>query len=310
MAPSDRDLLGDAAQPSTSTAGSGASAASHAGSSTGGSVGGAGGEGAVPTAGGDGSLPGAGGEGGHADFSALIPQAGLALWLMADHGIGEVESGVALWADFSLNEADAKQSLGSLQPKLVTGANGLPLLELDGVDDHFALPQGFADFSAGLSAFIIASEASDQDCPSLLHLSNEAEVQDIEIGRYLGAVHYEVADQDVTGIENTFGIGPLALVGVVHAPSKPPELRLNGLLMTDDGSVALPEVKPRTNNFIGRSLYSGCEKFHGRIGEVILYSRALSTEDRLAVELYLQGKWSYEPPVKTKPGPGEIPAAN
>ncbi|MDF3066786.1 MAG: hypothetical protein K0R38_2387 [Polyangiaceae bacterium] len=319
MAPSDAELLGKMTRPTSSNAGSDGSGESNGGavtkgganSGSSGSLGGAG-ETELPPLGGDGSLPGAGGERGNSDFSSLIPQDGLALWLMADHGIGEVEGGaVAVWSDFSVNESDAKQSLGSLQPKLVPNARGsLPLLEFDGVDDRLSLPSGFADFSAGLSVFIIASQSSDQGCPSLLQLSNEPEAQDVEVGRFHGAVHYEVAEDDVWGEDDSFALQQLVLVGVTHAPGKNPELQLNAMHMETGTFTALPEVKERTNNFIGRSLYQGCEPFHGRIGEIILYSRALDTTERLAVHLYLQNKWSYEPPVKTKPGPGEIPAAN
>lgn len=255
-------------------------------------------------------MPSPGGEGSGGDFSSLIPQEGLALWLMADHGIGDAGDGkVALWADFSPNLADAKQSSGTLQPRLVPGdGNGLPLVEFDGTNDQLALPAGFADFSAGLSAFVLASQSSDQTCPSLLHLSNNPEEQDIEIGRFHGAVHYEVEEDDVWGPDSTFGLDQLVLVGVTHAPGTAPVLQLNGVFMAEGSFTALPAAETRANNFIGRSLYAGCEPFHGRIGEIILYARALERDERLAVQSYLQSKWSYEPPVPIKPGPGEIPA--
>lgn len=313
MAPSDADLLGSAAQSSSSSAGSPGSVPSQGGSPGAGtsSVSGEGGETALPPLEGEVAAPGMAGAGGTNELSAPIPREGLALWLMADHGVGEVDGGgVAVWADFSTNEADAKQSIGGLQPRLVPGANGaLPLLEFDGEDDQLALPEGFADFSAGLSLFIVASQSTEQHCPSLLHLSNEPETQDVEVGRFQGAVHYEVADDEVSGPDNTFALQQLVLVGVVHAPSKAPELRLNGVFMATGDFTSLPEVKPRANNFIGRSLHDGCEPFHGRVGEIILYSRALDSTERGAVQRYLQGRWSYEPPVKTKPGPGEFPAA-
>ena len=260
--------------------------------------------------GGDGQLPASsGGAGGSPDLPVLIPQDRLALWLMADHGIGAVEDGgVAVWADQSLNEADAKQSITSLRPSVVEAADGVPqMLEFDGVDDQLALPEGFGDFKAGLSIFVVASESTDQSCPSLLHLSNAPEEQDIEVGRFHGSVHYEVGDDDVWGPENAFGLNQNLLLGVVHAPGKAPELRLNGVFMAMGGFTALPVVASRSNNFIGRSLYNGCEAFHGKIGEIIVYARALTSTERDAVQRYLQSKWGYEPPVKTKPGPGEIP---
>lgn len=230
---------------------------------------------------------------------------------MADHGIGEVEGDrVAIWADFSPNEGAAKQLSAALQPKLRPAADGSPpLVELDGTDDQLALPDGFSDFSAGLSAFVIAKAATDTSCQALLHLSNGGEAEGIQLGRYKGSVHYEVGGPSVTGPDNAFTLAQRMLVGVVHAPGKVPEVRLNGVFMASGNFTDLPVNKVRTTNFVGRSLYRDCQPFQGQIGEIILYSRALDASEREAVQSYLQSKWSYEPPVKTKPVPGEIPAA-
>jgi hypothetical protein len=266
------------------------------------------GEGAVP--------PGLGGAGGSPDFSGLIPQDKLVLWLMADHGVGPPDGErVAVWADYSPNEADAYQSLDVLQPSVVPAAGGVPpMIEFDGQNHQLALRPGlseFSDFSAGLSAFIIASEVDDRNCPSLLQLSNGPEEQDIEIGRDNGTIHYEVDLADTYGMPNAFGLNQRLLLGVIHAPDELPEVRLNGVFMgmgQDEKSRVLPVLMPRLNNFIGRSLYSECALFHGRIGEIILYARAVDSAEREAIQRYLQDKWSYEPPIKTKPGPGEIQA--
>jgi len=312
LAPTNAELMGDAA-PSMAPGGVPGVGGSSANELGGGSEGGD-----RPVnppslpSGGDGQLPdSSGGAGGSPDSSVLIPQDGLALWLMADHGIGAVEDGgVAVWADQSVNEADAKQSITSLRPSVAEAADGLPqMLEFDGIDDQLALPEGFGDFRAGISIFVLASQRTDQSCPSLLHLSNAPEEQDIEVGRFHGSVHYEVGDHDVGGPENAFGLNQNLLLGVVHAPAKAPELRLNGVFMATGGFTTLPVFASRSNNFIGRSLYGGCEPFHGKIGELIVYARALDSTERDAVQRYLQSKWRYEPLVKTKPTPGEIPYA-
>lgn len=313
MAPSDAELLGGVVPSATPPASGGDPGESKGGagarSSGPNASGGEDDAASPPAAGGQGASASAGGEAAE-DFSSLIPQQGLALWLMADHGVGDFDGGVAVWSDFSLNEADAKQSVPSLQPKVVPGPRDLSLLEFDGVDDQLSLSPGFADFSEGLSAFVIGSELSDQPCSSFLHLSKASEEQDVEVGRLHGALHYEVADDDVWGLQNTFGLDQLYLLGVLHEPSKAPVLRLNGTLMIEGPFTALPVVTARTSNFIGRALYNDCEPLHGRIGEIILYSRALTMDEQAVVQGYLQNKWSYEPPVKVKPGPGELPAAN
>lgn len=230
---------------------------------------------------------------------------------MADHGVGEVEGGlVARWADFSPREADAWQPISALQPKLLPGAGSVPaVLSFDGVDDQLTLPEGFADFSAGLSAFIVASVSTDTVCQAFLELSNGGEMDDVHVGRSHGSVHYEVSSPSVWGPDNAMAVGERVLVGVVHAPNASPELRLNGAFMVNGEFTDLPLVTTRKYNFLGRSLYSACQPFQGTLGEVIVYSRALSSSERAGVQGYLQAKWTYEPPVISKPGPGEIPAA-
>lgn len=316
LAPSDADLMGETAP--SSTAGMGPEPA-RGGANDGGGSGGmpdaAGGnepDDAAPPAGGDAATAqGLGGAGGSSDLPALIPQNGLVLWLMADRGVAPPGgSQVALWADQSLKEADAWQSLDTLQPTVAAStADGPPMIAFDGVSHQLALPEGFGDFRAGLSVFIIASQSADVDCPSLLHLSNGPELEDIEIGRDRGTIHYEVGNHDAWGPENAFVLNQRVLLGVVHAPRAAPELRLNGVFMASGDFNELPPVAARESNFIGRSLYSECQLFPGEIGEIIVYARAVDGAERDAIQGYLQAKWSYEPKIKSKPGPGEIEGA-
>lgn len=314
LAPSDADLMGQAAQSTTPSSGAeaGGEGATVAGGGAAGAPGGAAADGVPPLSGGEGSLPsGFAGAAVGSEFSRLIPQDKLALWLMADQGVGSLDgSRVAVWADQSINEADAWQSLDPLQPTVAASEGVLPaMIGFDGLSQQLALPPGFSDFSAGLSVFIIARQSEDVACPSLLQLSNGPEMHDIEIGRDRGTIHYEVGNYDAWGLENAFALNQRLLVGVVHAPDQAPELRLNGVFMGSGDFTELPPVTPRTNNFLGRSLYDGCQPFPGEIGEVIVYARAVDSVERDAIQRYLLTKWSYEPPVKSKPGPGEIPAA-
>lgn len=311
MAPSDAELLGDAAQPSSGQGGEGERAGSSTGlsGSTAAAEGGGASEPGPAALGGDASA--AGGEtGAGGDFTTLIPQDGLALWLMADHGVADIDGRLVVWSDFSPNEHDAKQPSIALQPKLLPATASSPqVVEFDGTGEQLAFDPGFEDFSLGLTAFVIATAAQDSYCQALLHFSNGGEADDIQIGRFNGSVHYEVAVPSVTGPMNAFTIGQRMLVGVLHAPGKQPNVTLNGSLMGTGDFTELPAVTERTTNFIGRSMYSDCQPFQGQIGEIILYARALDAAERTRVQAYLQSKWSYEPPVKTKPGPGEIPAA-
>ena len=320
LAPSDAALMGDNQQVAQAgqadTAGKGPTPQGDAGAVTQAGLG----SGGVPTADATGGVPGGyGGNGGDgsagmsggaapdpASLSGQIPQDKLLLWLLSDHGIGEADGGVAVWADQSPNHADAKQSIISLRPKVAAAIGAAPhMLEFDGIDDQLALPEGFSDFSQGLSAFVIARESADSYCPSLLHLSNEPEQDDIEVGRFNGSIHYEVQEEDMSGTDNAFALNQTVLLSVIHQPNKMTVLRINDVYMTS-GEFMLPVVKKRLNNFVGRSLYSDCGVYPGQIGEIIVYARALTNAEREQVQAYLQKRWSYIPPVKTHLTPGDI----
>ena len=57
-----------------------------------------------------------------------------------------------------------------------------------------------------------------------------------------------------------------------------------------EGPSNLPPQVTRGEVFIGNSLYD-CPTFRGRIGELLLYSRAVSDQELLDIESYLQEKW-------------------
>ena len=48
----------------------------------------------------------------------------------------------------------------------------------------------------------------------------------------------------------------------------------------------------RQQNYVGKNLYPQCPtSFDGRVGEIVLYTRGVSVEERGRVEAYLVEKW-------------------
>jgi hypothetical protein len=308
---SDADLMGGTTpimQAGGSAAASGSGTVTPLAGQPGAETGGTGAGGSEAAAAG---APGQGGGstvvgGAPALIEAPIPAEGLVLWLTTDHGIGVADGGVAEWKDQSGHGHVAHQSIETLRPKLVTVlALNRDMIELDGVDDMLALSEGFADFSRGLTAFAVAVALDDRNCSSVLQLSNTPEMQDIDIGRQDSSIHYEVAGPSVIGLRNAFALNQTVVLSVTHEPTPFVNLHINGVFMTS-GELALPEVMVRENNFIGRSLYDGCQLFKGRIGEILLYDRPLTDDERNEVLAYLDERWSYEPEVKPKPKPDDV----
>jgi hypothetical protein len=225
-----------------------------------------------------------------ADRAPSIPADGLILWLRADRGVTAQSSSVSRWADQSTVHADAVQDVARSRPVLVAdGINGRPALLFDGSDDYLQLAEGFGDFSKGISIFTVMNTSLEGDvCAPVFEASNGAEVDDIYFGPNHDHVNYEVFNDANIEVECLPDVPQL--FSVVQEPTGTFEIHRNGrfgILST----FPPPATVIRKAVYVGKSLYSGCHTFAGRIGEVIVYARALPDADSRAVESYLQERY-------------------
>ena len=220
-----------------------------------------------------------------------IPLLGMALWLRADRGVTANGGHVSEWLDQSGNQMDCLQTAGNARPTFQpTGLNGLPTLDFDGVIQYLRLPDGFADFSKGLSAFVVSkATVMDAACASTVEFSNGSEIDDIEFGYWKSAWQYEVFTSDFAGGM----VDPKApeLYSVLHRATGEAVMRLNGNQVSTY-SLPLPVVKVRQENFIGHSLYADCKYYQGQISEVVLYNRIVTDKELITIEGYLQQHWA------------------
>jgi hypothetical protein len=79
-------------------------------------------------------------------------------------------------------------------------------------------------------------------------------------------------------------------MALVHRPTTSVEMRWNQDLAADP-SVALPAAVTRTDNVVGRSMYENCSSMHGQLAELIFYDRAVSDEELVDIENYLQQRY-------------------
>lgn len=274
--------------------------ADSGGSAKGGRAGGgstAGGGGKLPSAGtggvGASGDPGDGGSGGSVDVQVPpVPLEGLELWFDASAGITQATSGVvSVWKDQSGNGRDALQTALNYRPKLSASLNGKRALVFDGEDDYLKLPTLPGDFSHGVSIFTVAQQATDDgSCTAFFEASNGAEVDDIHLGTWESALQYEVLTEYLHPAEQKLLLGAPQLLAVVHQTSERTQLRRNSSAL-GESTFPLPAVTARNEVFIGRSAYSGCKPYNGSIGELLVYSRAVSDPELIEIETYLQAKW-------------------
>ena len=222
-----------------------------------------------------------------------IPLLGMALWLRADRGVTANGGHVSEWLDQSGNQMDALQTAGNARPTLLpTGLNGLPTLDFDGTVQYLRLPDGFTDFTKGLSGFVVSeATVTDGACASTVEFSNGSEIDDVEFGYYQQAWQYEIFDHDFAGGM----VDPKLpeLYSVLHRATQEVVMRLNGN-QANTAMFPLPVTKVRQENFIGHTLYSGCTYYKGQISEIVLYNRIVTDKELLGIEGYLQQHWGLQ----------------
>lgn len=226
--------------------------------------------------------------------ASVISKDGLLLWLRSDQGV-TIENGfVSQWLDQSGHHFDAIQNQAESRPTLaVSGIGGHGALRFDGVDDFFQLPSGMADFSLGLTMFVVVNEQQPSDYTSLLEFSNGSEDNDIAFGQYQDRLAFEVLNDSMQGDAIQYNVPQIYTV--VLSPNGQVALRRNSAVAGDNSNstpFAMPAVLTRQQNFVGQSLYNGSVTYLGLLGETLVYGRALSDADLVKTEGDLKRRWS------------------
>lgn len=236
----------------------------------------------------DGGLTAA--DGGSDAGEGAVPRAGLLLWLRADRGVTVADNGrVLAWQDQSPSSAETGQLTDDFRPLLISGPGGLPGVVFDGVDDFLSVPAGFADFTAGVTIVAVVAILRENDHMPVFEASNGREIEDVHMGRFDGGLLLEVDTQYANP-------GPVEgdavqLLASVLTPELDATLRRNGGVL---GFAQFPQLPPnvrRSEVFVGRSLYDGVGTFAGVLEELLVFGRALSNTELLAVEQELAGRW-------------------
>ena len=224
---------------------------------------------------------------------------GASLWLKADAGVTRNSSdNVSLWADQSGAGNDATAS-GGAQSLWVDGVlNGKPVMRLNGSSHFFGLPSGFADYTQGLTAFVVSKPTAARNWARFFDLGRGAGDNNIGFAR-------PGTSNDLMYFVYSGSNGSVQANGAL--PSNEPHLfevvQQGGNAGTGtatqiyrdgtsaaNGNVPVPQNVTRTSNFIGKSNWND-DLFQGDIAEVIIYPRALSDADRQAIETYLKDKY-------------------
>jgi fibronectin type 3 domain-containing protein len=232
-----------------------------------------------------------------------LPPNGLYLSLDAETAALQYGNGATVnaWLDTSGHGRNAVSS-GTARPTLVTGAiSGKPALRFDGADDHFTLPSGFQDFTAGMSLYVVKRPTVLTNAFKIFALGNGAGLANIALGRAGQTPGYQFFTTDSGGAFGWFNsagnlvAGETALVSVLQDAgaansSSYAQLAKNGTTLIGQ-SVFVPPVTARSLNYIGKTYWNE-GMFQGDIAEVILYNRKLNATEQAAVHAYISAKYS------------------
>jgi hypothetical protein len=181
-------------------------------------------------------------------------------------------------------------------PVLVADAiGGQPALRFDGIDDHFNLPSGFEDFTAGVSLFVVMRPTVLQQGFKILALGNGANQDMLVLGRAGSQNGLQYFTNNEFGTVTWFNSAPVlsedsaALFAIEHEGSTARVVH-NGVVITES-AVDLPSVSSRGVNYIGQSYWRE-GYLQGDLAEIILYDRTLTDDERSSVEIYLDAKYS------------------
>jgi hypothetical protein len=160
---------------------------------------------------------------------------------------------------------------------------------------------GFADFSAGISLFVIARPTALQTGSKLMLLGNGAGQANVALGRNGGSAALQYFTSDAGGdyawfaTADALATNEAAVYSVVQGGGAvnslvPATVAKNGDPI-GNASVYVPPLVARNINYIGRSYWGSDGYFAGDIAEIILYDRALDAAEQAAVNAYLSHKY-------------------
>jgi hypothetical protein len=237
------------------------------------------------------------------------PPAGLQIWLRADSGVKQNGATVSLWTDLSPAGNSAVQEKPAAQPTFVANAAaGRPALRFDGIDDALVLPEGFADFRQGLTAFVVARPAAGRAWARFIDLDVGPACDNIVFGQKDGAdklgfwVYSNSQTKGKVEAPGAVIAGELQSFCALLAPAGRVTLYRNGAAVAT-GDTSVPRSVPRKPNGIAKSNSSGDPFFKGDLFELLLYNRALTEAERVYIDAYLGAKYfdPSTPPASLRP---------
>lgn len=232
----------------------------------------------------------------------------LNLWLSADDkaslNTNTDNTAVTSWLDSSIISMNATAFNG---PLFRSGAssNGLnfnPTVFFDGADDFLDLPDGFANFTNGLTHFNINRFESTNNYSRLFDFGNGAPNNNMLLARVSTTqdISYQSFNSTTVSlltntngiVNNQYQMWGLTVNAGTAGSLQPSALFNKGLSVVTGSNYINPNVT-KTINYIARSNWAADTYFRGSIPEFILYNRTLNATELNKINSYLAIKYGF-----------------
>ncbi len=237
---------------------------------------------------------------------STLPADGMTLWLRADAGVTQSSGKVSAWATQATNSVTVTQATAASQPTYVgSGVNGRPVLRFDGTDDHLAFTNLPVNGLTGMTVFVVAANTANQDPAthanaSAIYWDETASWGTLYVSPYQTKVKYRFGTGQVNNLPTytrTNSIGSdFSITAAVHSGTTE-ALYVNGTQVHTGTGKTATIANCKDSGFLGRGYNS--TYYTGDIAEIVVYNRALTTQEIQSVQSYLNTKYFQKAPAIT-----------
>jgi len=244
----------------------------------------------------------------YVSYLCSVPQqsSNLLLWLRSDVGVTSSAGAVSAWADQSGNGNNATQSTGANKPTLTTGSVNsgvLPSISFNGTSSYLSLPTGFANLTAGASAFIVLKPSASVATGTPFVCGNSSNndamiVKTTSSGTNAALYAFNGAtSSNVTTATNPLSTSAFQLLETVFTPGSSPGTGTGKVYVNGTQQASATNLVQNLNNTsrtvnrvgVGTGL---TEWFGGDICEILVYSNPVSDTVRNQIESYFLSKYN------------------
>lgn len=218
--------------------------------------------------------------------AAVVLPEGMEVWYRSDAGVTLVDGRVSQWQDQSGNMRHLSVGSADQQPRVDQASHQLAMVDFDGVDDRL-----LGDATLDVQTVIAVHRVDDSQNSSLLGQIWGSYSEGVHIATDPRDTNHGISFDGSSSHSARYAVDDLTSLSssyVTHLTPAPWEYNKIHYTLAEYGSAYSITSQSMAQLTAGGS----SEHFYGgQIGELLAFSRALSLEDRQALDRYLRLRW-------------------